>query len=146
MNQTRTIEEQLEKEGSWLFQTVGDSMEPMLHNRESTVQIAIGNEKLRRYDVVLYKRPAGTYVLHRIRWIRGDYLYICGDNRIGFERVPREWVLGKMTGYYPGQGPEFVDLEDPAYQKYIKSLPRRYAILWFRMLPDRILKKIRKII
>ena len=139
-----TIEEQLQKNGLWLFQTVGDSMEPILHNRESTVQITAGNKDLRKYDVVLYKRPAGTYVLHRIRRIRGNMLYICGDNRVGLEKVPREWVLGKMTGYYPDTGTNFIDCTDPEYQGYVKKLPLRYAKLWIRLLPGRILRKIRK--
>ena len=145
MNQDKiTIEDQLAKEGSWLFQTVGDSMEPLLHNRESTVQIASGNQDLRRYDVVLYKRPAGTYVLHRIRRIRGDRLYICGDNRVGLEKIPREWVLGKMTGYYPGAGEKYIECSDPEYRDYIKALPRSSLKLWFRLLPGRVLRKIRK--
>ena len=143
MNHTTTIEEQLAKEGTWLFQTVGDSMEPLLHNRESTVRIAAGNEYLCRLDVVLFKRPSGEYVLHRIRRIRGDLLRICGDNRVGLEKVPREWVLGKMTGYYPDQGQRFVDCEDEEYKQYVKTLPFRYAKLWIRLFPKRIMRKIR---
>ena len=139
-----TIEEQLAKEGTWLFQTVGDSMEPLLHNRESTVKIIAGNQNLQRYDVVLYKRPTEAYVLYRIRRIRGDRLYICGDNRVGVEKVPREWVLGKMKGYYPDTGTKFIDCADPEYHEYLKTLPLRYTKLWIWLLPERILRKIRK--
>ncbi len=143
MKQNRTtIEEQLAREGTWLFQTVGDSMEPLLHNRESTVRISAGNQDLRRFDVVLYKRPAGTYVLHRIRKIRGDALRICGDNRVGLEKVPREWVLGKMTGYYPDKSARFVDCADPEYLRYVKRLPLHYAALWIRLFPRRVLRKL----
>ena len=35
----RTIEEELARNGHSFFQTVGDSMEPLLHNRKSTVII-----------------------------------------------------------------------------------------------------------
>lgn len=145
MSQAKTtIEEQLQKNGTWLFQTVGDSMEPLLHNRESTVQLTAGNEGLRKYDVVLYKRPNGIYVLHRIRRIRGNRLRICGDNRVGLEKVPREWVLGRMTGFYPGEGPEYTDCKDPAYRQYVKTLPFRYVTLWIKKLPERILRKLRR--
>ena len=139
-----TIEKQLREKGTWLFQTVGDSMEPLLHNRESTVQITAGNADLQRFDVVLYKRPSGAYVLHRIRRIRGDRLWICGDNRVGLEKVPRAWVLGKMTGFYPGLGPEFVDCKDENHRSYVRSLPKRYAALWIRLLPGRIHRNIMK--
>ena len=144
-NGISTIEKQLEENGRWLFQTVGDSMEPLLRSRESTVQIMAGNTDLQPYDVVLFKRPSGKYVLHRIRRIRGDLLYICGDNRVGLEKVPRKWVLGKMTGYFPSQGPVFIRCSDPDYQKYIKSLPGKYRKLWIQRLPDRIRRKIRSL-
>ena len=124
---------------------VGGSMEPLLHNRKSTVLIAAGNTDLQKYDVVLFHRPGGAYVLHRIRRIRGTILLVCGDNRVGLEKVPREWVLGKMTGYYPDEGPAFITCSDPEYQAYLKSLTRRYCGLWIRLLPKRIKRKAQRL-
>ena len=62
----RTIEQELALRGHGLFQTVGDSMEPLLHNRKSTVVIEIPKNMLKKYDVALYRRPGGEYVLHRV--------------------------------------------------------------------------------
>ena len=119
-------------------------MEPLLHSRESTVLITAGDKDLRQFDVVLYKRPGGDYVLHRIRRIRGDKLWICGDNMAGLEKVPRVWVLGKMTGYYPDRGSRFVDCKDKEYLKYVKALPLRSAAVWIRLLPGRIRRKLHR--
>lgn len=137
-----TIEQELERQGHSFFQTVGDSMEPLLHNRKSTVMIAKVSEKLRKYDVALYHRPTGEYVLHRVVKVRErDYL-ICGDNRIYREKVPREWVIGVMTGFFPDVGSQFVACEDGKYQEYVRVLTRRYIIRWVKALPGRIHRKL----
>ena len=60
------MEQELALYGYGLFQTVGDSMEPLLHNRISTVLIEIPKSPLKKYDVALYRRPRGEYVLHRV--------------------------------------------------------------------------------
>ncbi len=143
MSELSTIEEQLEENSLWLFQTVGDSMEPLLHNRESTVQIVAGNRDLQRYDVVLFRRPDGTYVLHRIRRIHRDYLYVCGDNCVGLEQISRSWVLGKMNGFFPSIEPAFVDCNDLEYQEYLKTLRYRYLKLFVQKMPERIRRKIK---
>ena len=53
----------------------------------------------KKYDVVLYRRPSGQYVLHRILKVRRDGYVICGDNRRRREfGVPDEWIFGILTG------------------------------------------------
>ena len=95
----QTIEQELATRGRSLFQTVGNSMEPLLHNRKSTVVIEKKQNRLKTGDVALYRRPAGEYVLHRVvKVLDGAYL-ICGDNRLWKEAVPEEWDIGVMVGY-----------------------------------------------
>ncbi len=140
----RTIEEELERQQQCVFQTVGDSMEPLLHSRKSTVVIEKPQVALKKYDVVLYRRPAGEYVLHRIVKVRArDYL-ICGDNRIYAESVPGEWILGVMTGVYPDESGRFLSCQDAAYRKYLQWIPVRYAVRWMKALPGRICRKLAK--
>ena len=137
-----TIEQELIQHGYGLFQTIGDSMEPILRSRKSTVVIEHLREPPGKYDVVLFRRPTGQYVLHRIVKVRDrDYL-ICGDNRTYLEPVPKEWVIGVMTGYYPDETSTFVSCASIQYRQYLEAWGRHYCIRFFRTLPNRVVHKI----
>ena len=138
----RRIEQELAINGHSFFQTVGDSMEPMLHNRKSTVVIAAKKAPLKKYDVALYRRPTGEYVLHRVlKVLDGAYL-ICGDNRIWKEMVPEAWVIGVVTDYYPDEHDRPVSRKSEVYQQYLKTLWWRYSLLWIRAFPGRARHKM----
>lgn len=146
-----TIEQELENHGQSIFQTVGDSMEPILHNRFSSVVIKKVAEPLSCYDVVLYRRPPGVlksqpdgaYVLHRIVKVREKDYLICGDNRVHKEVVPQEWILGVMIGFFDGD--DFVDCKtDAGYRRYVKSLPYRYLYRWCKAFPGRLVRKLKR--
>lgn len=137
-----TIEQELEEQGRALIQTVGVSMEPLLHNRKSTVVIERAPEKLRKYDTVLYKRPGGEYVLHRVIKVREKDYLICGDNGLEREPVPRERIIGIMTGFYPDTDDLFVSIGDKKYRKYVRTWGRCYVIRWMKALPGRIHRKL----
>lgn len=59
----------------------GNSMYPLFRSNQDTVTLE-AFEQIRKYDVVLYKRPNGQYVLHRVLKVCGDCLTIAGDNEI----------------------------------------------------------------
>lgn len=139
MSNRTTIEEELERRGCGLFQTVGDSMEPLLHNRYTTVVIEKAPERLKKYDVALFRRPNGVYVLHRVVKVRKrDYL-ICGDNRTFRECVALEWIIGVMTGYFNGDA--YISCESQDYRQYLRTLELRRLWLWWRTLPGRVRRK-----
>lgn len=140
-----TIEQELQRSGHSFFQTVGDSMEPMLHDRCSTVVIKKVQGTLKKYDVALYRRPAGEYVLHRVRRVRPRDYIICGDNRIHRETVPKEWVIGVLEGYYPEAGSQYISCDSDPYRKYLRSLKSRYCVLWVKAFPGRAARKIRRV-
>ena len=57
----------------------GSSMAPFLiHHRDSIIFGPI-ERPLRRGDMVFYERPTGQFVMHRIRRVRPDGLYLIGD-------------------------------------------------------------------
>ena len=114
----KTIEEVLEENGKHFQTTVGDSMEPMLKNRSCIVEIVKPSGELKRYDLPLYKRPSGQYVLHRIHKVKKDYYLTCGDNRCSREKVPKEWVIGVMKGYY--KDGVYIPESDPKYRRYVR--------------------------
>lgn len=140
----RTIEEELERQDYILLQTTGISMEPLLHNRRSSVVIQKAPPTLKKYDVVLFRRAATEeYVLHRVLKVRENDYLICGDNGIYKEPVSRERILGIMTGFYPDEDSKLVPCEDKEYRKYLRMFRIRYAIRWLRALPGRIRVRFR---
>ena len=77
----------------------GNSMRPMLHDRESRVRLAKPG-KLKKGDLPLYQRENGTYVLHRIVAITGETLTCCGDAQWHLETGLREaQVLAVVTDF-----------------------------------------------
>ncbi len=140
--ENRTIEQELEEQGHSFFQTVGDSMEPLLHNRKSTVVIEKVSGELQKYDVALYRRPTGEYVLHRVIKVRQKDYLICGDNRFHREAVPKEWILGLMAGFYPDEGEKYISCGDKEYQKYLKTISWRHGLRWVKALLGRMYRKL----
>ncbi len=57
----------------------GWSMSPFLIHRRDTVYFRRPHRKLRRGDVVFYRRATGQYVMHRICRIRREGFYLVGD-------------------------------------------------------------------
>lgn len=141
-----TIEQELQLHGHSFFQTVGDSMEPMLHDRSSTVVIGEVQETLKKYDVALYRLPNGEYVLHRVLKVRPQDYLIRGDNRIHRETVPKGWVIGVLLGYYEDTSDTYISCESEPYRQYLKTLRIRYCVRWMRAFPGRAKRKIRKLL
>ena len=137
-----TIEEILDKEGKYLGPTVGDSMEPLLHNRVNTIVIEKVKGELSKYDVPLYKRPTtNQYVLHRIVKVdqkKKEYI-IVGDNRWRKERVPFSWVIGNLVGYYEGE--RYISTSDEEYIKYSRRIVRNYPFRAIKLILRRIFRK-----
>ena len=94
-----TFEEQLALHGKIVYTNVGDSMMPLIKQGRDALIIERPTEAPRKYDVPLYKRPSGQYVLHRIIGKGRDGYRICGDNRISVERgVTEDQIIGILTG------------------------------------------------
>lgn len=93
------FKEQLQLHGQLIYTNVGDSMMPLLRqNRDLMVIVRKDAQRCRKYDVVLYQRPTGQYVLHRILKVRPQDYILCGDNRWERESgVQDSWILGVLT-------------------------------------------------
>jgi hypothetical protein len=94
-----TFEEQLATHGRLIHTNTGDSMMPLLRQHRDLIVIDKRPQgRCKKYDVVLYRRPTGEYVLHRILKVRKDDYIICGDNRYVREfGVPDDWIIGILT-------------------------------------------------
>ena len=65
----------------------GSSMTPFLHNGD-TVYLDLSDSPLKRADIVLYTRPDGRYILHRIVQVNSDGSFIM----MGDAQQEREWI------------------------------------------------------
>jgi len=98
MNKT-TFEAEIEKHGKLIYPNVGDSMEPLIRQGRDLMVISRKPEgRLKAYDVPLYKRENGQYVLHRILKVRKEDYVICGDNRWQREYgITDKHIIGVLT-------------------------------------------------
>lgn len=138
---TIAYEELLKRDGKVITHVVGNSMLPLLRNRESIVIVeAIDHIPPRRGDVVLYKM-GDKYIIHRIlREEVNDYL-IRGDNTWVLEHVPKRALLATMTGFYRRPKGRLVLRGDLKYRLYCLSLP---AIRLARYTINKVKELIRK--
>lgn len=93
-----SFEEILERDGRLIYSSVGDSMLPMIRQGRDLLVIEKPAGRLKRYDIPLYKRDNGRYVLHRILKVRDKDYVICGDNRYRPEYgITDRHIIGVLT-------------------------------------------------
>lgn len=113
-----TFEEEINKTGKLIYTNVGDSMMPLIRQGKDLLIIEKVNGRLKKYDVPLYKRDSGQYVLHRILKVRKNDYVICGDNRWGREYgIQDRHIIGVLTGIIR-DGRE-VSVNDKKYKIYV---------------------------
>lgn len=112
------ILERLSSGQSIRFSPRGISMLPMLRQGIDSVVLSPVPGKLKKYDLPLYQRENGKYVLHRV--IRaGDTYTLMGDNQFVEEPgIRQEQLLALVTGFYRGE--IYHSVEEPAYRLYCR--------------------------
>ena len=94
-----TFEEEISHTGKLIYTNVGDSMMPLIRQNRDLLIIEKVSGRLKKYDVPLYKRDSGQYVLHRIIKVRKDDYVMCGDNRWQKEYgITNRHIIGVLTG------------------------------------------------
>lgn len=147
MSNTTTFEEVLEKEGTLIYTNVGDSMFPLIREGRDLIVISKCNGRLNKYDVPLYKRNDGKYVLHRIIKVRDEDYLICGDNRWRIEKgITDRNIIGVLTRVIrDGEELSFDSGKYKIYEFFWCTLfPVRAGVLWVRDLPGRVLRKFKR--
>lgn len=94
--------EKLENGGTVTFSPSGTSMLPMLRDGEDVVVLSKPKGRLHLFDIPLYKRKDGSYVLHRIVDFDADGGYVLrGDNQFTKEHgIYDEDIYGVVTAFY----------------------------------------------
>lgn len=92
------LHERIEAGQQVRFMPMGTSMLPMLHPGRDSVTLTGLSTGLCKYDVALYQRENGNYVLHRI--VRTGDVYTCvGDNQFVLERVLPQQMIAKVVAF-----------------------------------------------
>lgn len=129
-----SVERYLEENGELTYSNVGISMLPLLREGKDlfTVRKKDKVQRCRRYDVVLYRRPPKSLVLHRIVEVRENDYVILGDNCMTKEYgITDDDIIGVMTAYVRNGRTHTVD--EPGY--------RLYSRVWCAITPMRIAAK-----
>ncbi len=110
--------EQLASGATVRFAPRGVSMLPMIRQGIDSVVLSPVPDKLKKYDLPLYRRDDGKYILHRI--VRAGERYTCiGDNQFVFETgVRHDQMIGVVTSFFRG-GRE-IKVNAPVYRIYCR--------------------------
>ena len=122
--------------------TRGESMQPLLYEGKTLAVLQPVSGPLKKGDVVLYKRPDGLFVMHRIAKVCGSAYVIRGDNCYYQETVYPEQILGVMTEVV--RGGKTIPVTDFAYRCYWKFWLASYPMRFVVHKPGRTLYHIKK--
>jgi hypothetical protein len=114
-------------------------MLPLLRERRDLLIIEKRSPgRMKKYDIVLYRRPSGKHILHRVLKVRKFDYVIAGDNR--WERefgVQDDWIFGVLTAVI--RDGKKVELKGWKYRLYVflwcDLFWVRAAILWLLDFP-----------
>ena len=135
------IREQLAAGKSVRFNPRGASMLPMLRQGRDSVVLSPVPERLKKYDLPLYQREDGHYVLHRV--IRAGKTYTCmGDNQFEPEKgLDHGQMIALVTSFWRDE--KMYRTDAPGYRLYCRfwhySRPLRRIWRWGKGVARRLL-------
>lgn len=131
-----TFEQELDRKGTITYTCRGVSMLPLLRQQKDLFTITKRQSRCKKYDVALYKRADGAYVLHRIIKVLPDGYVFLGDNCLNKEYgITDQDVLGVMTSFVR-DGKEYAADAGGCLL---------YANVWYMLYPVRRLWKLLKL-
>ncbi|MBQ4600757.1 MAG: S24/S26 family peptidase [Oscillospiraceae bacterium] len=125
------LQETVSRGNRFRFSPKGTSMRPMLIMGRDSVELIKAPEKLKKYDIPLYRRDDGQFVLHRVVKVGQSYTCI-GDNQFVYETGVRpEQILAVVSGFsHNGKHYAVTDLSYRIYCRFWHySRPVRHLLL-----------------
>lgn len=114
------IEEKLSMDGEVNILATGNSMYPLFRHKKD--QVLLGRAEagnLKKYDMILYRRDSGQYVLHRIVGEGKDGYVLRGDHQIQDEYPVRpDQVIAKVRSFC--RNGRQVSCGDRGYRIYVQ--------------------------
>lgn len=123
------------------FGPQGTSMLPLIRQGIDYVELSPLPQKLKKYDLPLYQRRDGLYVLHRIVEV-GDTYTCIGDNQFAIEPgVTHDQMIAVATAIY--RGDKRISVDSFSYRLYCRLWHgfrpiRRFFIRCWRFVCRRI--------
>jgi len=136
--------EQLAAGKSVSFSPRGTSMLPMLRQGRDSVELSALPERLNKYDLPLYRRENGQYVLHRI--VKTGERYTCiGDNQFEYETGLEHSRMIALVTAFTRDGKR-IEVTNPAYRAYcrfwVATRGVRHALMRLRHLLGRVKRRL----
>ncbi len=137
--------EMLESGGTVNFNPNGTSMLPTIMNHGDRVILKKVNRRLKKYELPLYRRSDGTFVLHRVVRVYDDCYGMCGDNQWHIEKgIKDENIIGVVI-HITRKGRE-IDADNWLYKIYVfiwvNIMPLRHIVIGGK---NKLLHMIKKI-
>lgn len=82
--------------GSFVLTVTGNSMRPTLVPQRDQVCLT-APDKLRKGDIVFFRRRSGEYILHRILQVGPEGLTVNGDSQDWTETIQPDQVIGVVS-------------------------------------------------
>ena len=119
------------------FSPRGTSMLPMLRQGKDSVVLSAPPVRLRKYDIPLYRREDGSYILHRI--VKVGETYTCmGDHQYVEEKNIRpEQIIAVVTAF--DRGERTISTKNLLYKIYCR--------IWhYSRFPRRCLRRVKRFV
>ncbi len=138
-----SFDDVLARDGRLIYSNVGDSMLPLIRQGRDILVIERSQGRLKKYDVPLYRRDSGQYVLHRVLQVRENDYVLCGDNRWSKEYdITDRHILGVLTAVVRN-GKE-LPVTDWRYRLYVRLWCDLFPLRAFLLKGLRVLKRMMK--
>lgn len=131
------FEDILRTQGKLVYTNTGTSMMPLLRQHRDLLIIAPPpSGRLRLWDIPLYKRDNGQYIMHRVLWVRKDDYVLCGDNRWTLEKgIADRHIVGVLEAV--NRDGKVIPLRKGTEYGRVPLLYRIYVFLWCVFFPIR---------
>lgn len=116
------IAEKLSSGGEVTFGPKGTSMLPLIVQGKDRVTLTAAHGRLKKYDLPLYRRENGQFVLHRVVAVNKDGTYtMCGDNQYIREYgITDSRIIGVVK--IINHGGEEISVSDIRYKCYCRFI------------------------
>ena len=137
------MQEQLAAGGTVKFGPKGTSMLPLIHQGIDSVVISPVKEPLKKYDVPLYRRDNGQFVLHRIVGVNKDGYIMCGDNQVLREYgITDAHIIGVLEEIHTPD--KIIKVSDRDYIRYSRRMVMKKRIRWILSPVKNLIYKVVK--
>lgn len=142
------MSEVFENNGSFLLTITGTSMYPTILGNRDRVLLVRAPDQLKKYDLPLYRRDNGAFVLHRIVRVEKDGTYTCcGDHQWLKERGLRQDQMIAVVQELERKGKRF-SADNPQYRAWVRLwtflFPMRHLLFWLQAQLKKVIRPFRK--